>query len=234
LKILIKMKKKLKLLMNYFKSAGLDEVSFQFAVSGGNIEFTDIKVNFSIATTIENIFEEILEMYVDQVVEEGESELSEEGSDYYQIFGTIYVTERKIVFENFNYTYYGSETSGMYYEKDDYVEDDSMYNTFVEVNKILTVLNVDTMIVVYSGGGDSGYIDGDYRTEDGQSGGTPAEIEDICYDLLQEYGGWEINEGSQGNITFTKDFIEIEHEWNTEENDSISLDITVDENSFDE
>ena len=228
------MKKKFKLLMTYFRNAGLDEVSFQFDVSGGSIEFTDIKVNFSIATPIENIFEEILEMYVDQVVEEGESEMIEEGSDYYQIFGTIYVTERKIVFENFNYTYYGSQFSGMDYEKDDYEEDESMYNRFVKVDKILTELNIDKMIVGYSGSGDSGYIDGDYKTEDGQSGGTPAGIEDICYDLLEEYGGWEINEGSQGTITFTKDFIEVEHEWNTEENDSVDLDITVDENSFDE
>ena len=228
------MKKKFKLLMTYFRNAGLDEVSFQFDVSGGSIEFTDIKVNFSIATPIENIFEEILEMYVNQVVEEGESEMIEEGSDYYQIFGTIYVTERKIVFENFNYTYYGSQFSGMDYEKDDYEEDESMYNRFVKVDKILTELNIDKMIVGYSGSGDSGYIDGDYKTEDGQSGGTPAGIEDICYDLLEEYGGWEINEGSQGTITFTKDFIEVEHEWNTEENDSVDLDITVDENSFDE
>ncbi len=228
------MKKKFKLLMTYFKSAGLDEVSFQFDSQGGGVEYSELKVNFSVATPIENIFEEILEMYVDQVVEEGESEITEEGSDYYQIFGTIYVTERKIVFESFDYTYYGSETSGMYYEKDDYVEDDSMYNTFEKVDEILTELNIDKMIVGYSGGGDSGYIDGEYRTEDGQSGGTPAGIEDICYDLLQEYGGWEINEGSQGNITFTKDFIEVEHEWNTEENDSVDLDITVDENSFDE
>jgi hypothetical protein len=228
------MKKKFKLLMTYFKSAGLDEVSFQFDSQGGGVEYSELKVNFSVATPIENIFEEILEMYVDQVVEEGESEITEEGSDYYQIFGTIYVTERKIVFEGFDYTYYGSETSGMSYEKDDYEEDDSMYNTFEEVDKILTELNIDKMIVGYSGGGDSGYIDGDYKTEDGQSGSTPAGIEDICYDLLQEYGGWEINEGSQGTITFTKDFIEVEHEWNTEENDSVDLDITVDENSFNE
>lgn len=228
------MKKKFKLLMSYFKSAGIDEVSFQFDVSDGNIEFTDIKVNFSIATPIENIFEEILEMYVDQVVDEGESEMIEDGSDYYQIFGTIYVKERKIVFEDFNYTYYGSQFSGTYYDKDDYEEDDSMYDRFVEVGKILTELNIDKMIVGYSGGGDSGYINRDYKTEDGQSGGTPAGIEDICYDLLQEYGGWEINEGSQGTITFTKDSIDVEHEWNTEENDSIDLDITVDENSFDE
>jgi hypothetical protein len=111
------MKKKFKLLMTYFKSAGLDEVSFQFDLQGGGgVEYSELKVNFSVATPIENIFEEILQMYVDQVVEEGESEITEEGSDYYQIFGTIYTTKRKIVFESFDYTYYGSETCGMYYE----------------------------------------------------------------------------------------------------------------------
>lgn len=228
------MKKKFKLLMSYFKSAGLDEVDFRFDSQRGSVDYIEIDVSFSIATPIQNIFEEILEMYVEQIVDEAEAEMTEEGSDYYNIYGTIDITKRKIIFENLDYTYYGSETTGMDYDKDDYEEDDSMYDRFVEVNKILTELNIDKMIVGYSGGGDSGYIDAEYRTEDGQSGGTPASIEDICYGLLEDYGGWEINEGSQGNIIFTKDFIEIEHEWNTEENDSIGLDITVDENSFDE
>jgi hypothetical protein len=60
------------------------------------------------------------------------------------------------------------------------------------------------MIVGYDGGGDSGYINSDYRTEDGKTGDTPAAIEDICYDLLEDYVGWEINEGSSGTFIFTK------------------------------
>ena len=53
--------------------------------------------------------------------------------------------------------------------------------------------------VNFSGGGDSGQLDGFY------SGGSPIEengiLEDTLYELLNRHqGGWEINEGSQGEF----------------------------------
>jgi hypothetical protein len=57
----------------------------------------------------------------------------------------------------------------------------------------------------------------------------PSNIKNICYSLLEEYGGWEINEWSQGNIVFTKDEISVNHEWNTEEDDSNEIDIEITE-----
>jgi hypothetical protein len=229
------MKRKLKLLMQYFRSAGLDKVNFNIDVQDNSVEYEEIDVDFSVATPIKNIFDEIIELHVDQIVDEGESEINEdETSDYYQIYGTIYLKKQIIKFEKFNYTYYGVEESGTSYDISDYSEGDSMYNNFIDVDKILKELNINEMIVGYDGGGDSGYINSDYRTEDGKTGDTPAVIEDICYDLLEDYGGWEINEGSSGTFIFTKNTIDHEHLWRTEENDSVSLDIEVNENSFDE
>ncbi len=65
----------------------------------------------------------------------------------------------------------------------------------------------------YNGSGDSGYIESSFSN----GGRVPANIEDWCYDVLERnYGGWEINEGSQGYFVFdTKNnIIELEHTYN--------------------
>jgi len=52
----------------------------------------------------------------------------------------------------------------------------------------------------FHGGGDSGWIE-DILYLDGVNEKAPENILDLCYDLLQRnYGGWEINEGSQGSF----------------------------------
>ena len=83
---------------------------------------------------------------------------------------------------------------------------------------------VETIICEYTGGGDSGYIESTMGV-DGESENTDAGIEDACYEALERFGGWEINEGSQGNIVFNlKDkTITINHTWNTEERHSFGL-----------
>lgn len=70
------------------------------------------------------------------------------------------------------------------------------------------------MTLKYNGGGDSGYIESDF--ENGET--VPSQIEDWCYRQLEEnFGGWEINEGSQGEFQF--DFNEktviLSHTYNT-------------------
>jgi hypothetical protein len=52
----------------------------------------------------------------------------------------------------------------------------------------------------YNGSGDSGYIESSFEpTNDA----VPAHIEDWCYRVLEDnFGGWEINEGSDGKFVF--------------------------------
>jgi len=74
----------------------------------------------------------------------------------------------------------------------------------------------------YNGSGDSGYIESSFV----DGGRVPANIENWCYEVLENnYGGWEINEGSQGYFLFdTKNnTIELELTYNelTEENEDI-------------
>lgn len=77
---------------------------------------------------------------------------------------------------------------------------------------------VSEIICTYNGGGDSGYIDNDMSV-DGEREQISTSIEDRCYKALENFGGWEINEGSQGNIVFNLEdkTITVNHEWNTEE-----------------
>ena len=68
----------------------------------------------------------------------------------------------------------------------------------------------------YNGSGDSGYMESSF--ENGVL--VPAEVEDFCYRLLEnQHGGWEINEGSQGEFIFNIDnnSVSLEHQYNTEE-----------------
>jgi hypothetical protein len=75
------------------------------------------------------------------------------------------------------------------------------------------------VIIKYSGGGDSGYLD---ETEsDSGNDVLNGSIEDIAYEALEAFfGGWENNEGSDGNMKFNFDeqrFI-IEHYQYVEDN----------------
>ena len=78
------------------------------------------------------------------------------------------------------------------------------------------------LVLKYNGGGDSGYIESNF--ESGQP--VPTEVENWCYQQLEEnFGGWEINEGSQGEFQF--DFNEktviLSHTYNIEESKSNTL-----------
>ena len=64
----------------------------------------------------------------------------------------------------------------------------------------------DEIMVEYDGGGDSGYI---------QDNDIPEVLENITYEILDVYySGWEINEGSTGNIVydFKNEMVTINHD----------------------
>ena len=47
----------------------------------------------------------------------------------------------------------------------------------------------------------------------------PAPLETVCYNLLEDFGGWEINEGSFGSILFdeSEETAYLNFVWRTEE-----------------
>lgn len=91
-------------------------------------------------------------------------------------------------------------------------------------DEIFKEYSVTEIVCAYNGGGDSGYIENDMELG-GDTVPTPSGIEDYCYTVLEDFGGWEINEGSQGSIRFnlkSKEY-SIDHQWNTEEPRSFSI-----------
>jgi len=222
------MKNKLRILFKYLKGIGLDKIDFRVDFDESGIQHFEIDIEYEISDTVENIIYEIIEKYQDRLYEFGPSTL-DNPNDYFRVSGEIIPNEGKFIFTKIDYQGYDTEGSGTYYDKGDYEEDESMYDTFIEVGKFLDEIKATSATVGYSGGGDSGAVDNNYESENG-SGMIPSNIENICYSLLEEYGGWEINEGSQGNIVFTKDEIEVNHEWNTQEdyNEEINIVITLD------
>lgn len=56
--------------------------------------------------------------------------------------------------------------------------------------------------ITFTGGGDSGYFDGLYIDEDYVSGQVPDYLDEIGYEMLNRFGGWEIDSGSYGKLYF--------------------------------
>jgi hypothetical protein len=225
------MKNKLRILFKYLKGMGIDNITFNVDLENG-IQWFELNMEYNSSSAIENIVQEIIEEYEDKLYELGPGTL-DNPNEYFQVSGQIIPNEGKFIFTEIDYQGYDTEGSGTYYDKDDYEEDDSMYDTFIEVGKFLDEIRANSATVGYSGGGDSGAVDNNYESENG-SGMIPTNIENICYDLLEEYGGWEINEGSQGNIVFTKNEIEVNHEWNTQEDYNEQIDIVITLDTFSE
>ena len=79
------------------------------------------------------------------------------------------------------------------------------YGSYVELN--------------YDGSGDSGWIDDNVNSDKGSKKSTN-ELENIAYEALELFhAGWEINEGSNGSMTFNFDdqTFTIEHYQNIED-----------------
>ena len=225
------MKKKFKMLMTYLKGFKKESINFELSVNGQDIEEINIHDGVDMTSTFYSYFENIINQYINKLYYEGPGSV-DGTSDYFIIEGDIYPSENKIVFNEVRFTEYGTEDSGnIYYFEDHEGSGDSIDDYFIEVRKFLDEEKITSTTVTYEGGGDSGYVNSKYESEKG-SGDVPAGIEDICYGLLEEYGGWEINEGSQGTIVFTKDEIEVNHEWNTEIDVTNKINIEITENSL--
>lgn len=218
------MKKKFKMLMAYLRAFNLQELYFTFNIEETTIDHLDIDNYDKINQTMMDIIYDITEEYTDTFYEEGPGSVYSDTNPYYRVSGTIKPFENEIMYEQADFWVYGTEDSSRTYYFNDYEEGEKGYDYFLTIRKYLKELKKDAFELPYYGSGDSGAIEmpRDY----------PMELEDIGYNLLDAFGGWEINEGSQGKIYMTKDEIEIDHTWNTEEEDSATLDIKVTEETF--
>ena len=152
----------------------------------------------------------ILKKIIDYVDDDGLYSNLPDGSDIdYQRFEITISGVKKEIALTHIYSYY-SEGDSTGIEYDDMIEEWEEKGIFEDIE----IPEDGYMVLKYNGGGDSGYIESDF--DNGER--SPDEIEEWCYKQLEEnFGGWEINEGSQGEFQF--DFNEktviLSHTYNT-------------------
>ena len=160
----------------------------------------------------------ILKKIIDYVDDDGlYSELPNDGYIDYQRFEITIDSVKKEISLTHIYSYQTEgDTQGVEY--DDMIEEWEEKGVFND-----TEIPEDNYLVLkYNGGGDSGYLESDFENRVP----VPTEVENWCYQQLEEnFGGWEINEGSQGEFQF--DFNEktviLSHAYNIEESRSNTL-----------
>jgi hypothetical protein len=136
--------------------------------------------------------------------------------DYQRFEITIDGVKREISLTHI-YSYF-SEGDSTGIEYDDMIEEWEEKGVFDDVS----IPEDGYLVLKYNGGGDSGYIESDF--ENGEP--SPGAVEEWCYQQLEEnFGGWEINEGSQGEFQF--DFNEktviLSHTYNTTVDESNTI-----------
>ena len=160
----------------------------------------------------------ILKKIIDYVDDDGLYSNLPDGSDIdYQRFEITIDGVKKEISLTHIYSYY-SEGDSTGIEYDDMIEEWEEKGIFEDIE----IPEDGYMVLKYNGGGDSGYIESDF--DNGER--SPDEIEEWCYKQLEEnFGGWEINEGSQGEFQF--DFNEktviLSHTYNIIEDRSNTL-----------
>jgi hypothetical protein len=128
--------------------------------------------------------------------------------DYQRFEITIDGVKREISLTHIYSFFSEGDSTGIEY--DDMIEEWEEKGVFDDVS----IPEDGYLVLKYNGGGDSGYIESDF--ENGEP--APGAVEEWCYQQLSDnFGGWEINEGSQGEFQF--DFNEktviLSHTYNT-------------------
>ena len=223
-------KKYLNRTCNYLASMGMTEgtISIELDAEQGDLSQEDI--NWEYVQHFENNYRAdlpgglrpILQKVMNHVIDEGVFESPDFDAMSYQNISIEIDCSRKELTVTHDYSYYGREDgSSIEYDSD---EDKAVFDKWMEEDlQDVEVPSEGILTLSYNGGGDSGYIESSF---DETSDAVPASIEDWCYKQLEShFGGWEINEGSDGRFIFdfNNSTVNLDHTYNTEENATNTL-----------
>jgi len=223
-------KKYLNRTCNYLASMGMTEgtISIELEAEQGDLSQEDI--NWEYVQHFENNYRAdlpgglrpILQKVMNHVIDEGVFESPDFDAMSYQNISIEIDCSRKELTVTHDYSYYSREDgSSIEYDSD---EDKAVFDKWMEEDlQDVEVPSEGILTLSYNGGGDSGYIESSF---DETSDAVPASIEDWCYKQLEShFGGWEINEGSDGRFIFdfNNSTVNLDHTYNTEENATNTL-----------
>jgi len=220
-------KKYLKKVSNYLNSLGMQDGTIELDFSGERVRLSDINWNREIhfknnySAEIPDGLLPILQKIINYIDVNDLYQQLDEDVNYERIEIDIDTKTKEISVSHFYSSYdRGNENSVEFDSQEDLEQIDGRVS-----DEFATIDIPETGILTlrYNGGGDSGYIENSFE-ENGDA--VPAEIEDWCYRALeQNFGGWEINEGSDGEFIFdfNNSMVTLNHTMNTEENASNTL-----------
>lgn len=216
-------KQYLRRVTNYLSSLGMQDGNIEIDIDNGyTFDYNDVEWEF-ITNFTNNYSSEIppgLIPILQKIMKYcGDNNIIKEHDDdvnYQRLEFDIDVDNKQIIFSHWWSYYDTGDSSSVEYDSE---EDIQRFDGWLSEN-LIDVPSNGVLTLTYNGSGDSGYIEGSFE-ESGES--VPSVIEDWCYgELSRNFGGWEINEGSDGNFIF--DFntkkVTLNHTENIEANDS--------------
>ena len=220
-------KKYLRRICRYLGSLGMTEGNLEFEVENSDFdceginwkEMTHFSNNYraEIPDDLRTIFQKCFQHLCDKNLIESPDV---DDVNYERLEITIHCQEREIAITHY-YSYYDrGQEEGVSYSLADYGDDDVLKSVFKSLDEMK--IKEKNLRLDYYGSGDSGYLEGNFSS--GHM--VPAEVEDYCYRMLENnFGGWEINEGSQGYFLIDRKnkVIELLHTSNIEESESDTL-----------
>lgn len=207
--------KSLKLFAYYAQSHGKKEVNTSIYTADCVEDWRDHEWYGDGSTRVESY--DAIDNVINEIIEEHDL-ISESVSDC-DNRGTLNINidcvERTLKIDATEIVY---ETKGMgdSIELSD-IDDESIKSIF----KYMSENNYSEGVVTFAGGGDSGEVEGRIEYDGRFTEQIGRDVENFFYDWLEKfYGGWEINEGSQGRFVFNMNdkMLELEFEENVEEN----------------
>ncbi len=225
-------KKYLRRVSNYLSSLGMDVGEFEFemddyadTINYENIDWNQL-THFSnnwradVPSGLIPIIQKIAKYASEEQLYSSEADIDSMSWQKFEI--SINCTNQDISFTHYWSWYDRGDSSGVEWSGE---EGQEIFEEW-EKDGVLDDLEIPQdgqLTLRYNGSGDSGYIESSFE-DNGDS--VPSTIEDWCYNQLEShFGGWEINEGSDGEFIFdfNKMTIQLNHTYNTEENSSDTL-----------
>lgn len=215
---------------NYLASLGMSDGLIEFEVDTEDFCDDYTSINWEHVTHFDNNYTAevpdflipIFQQIVKYVCENNMVTIPDiDDINYRRISIDIDCEKKEISLEHYYSYYEASETESVEYSLEEDGEDESLVEALQSIRDDDEITDSE-LELQYNGSGDSGFIEDTFTNGDS----VPSPVEDFCYSKLESnFGGWEINEGSQGRfeIDMERGSITLYHTMNVDQSESDTI-----------
>ena len=190
----------------YLRSFGMNFGSVELHSDYVDYSFDVSEISWDEIVTFSNNYKikipQVLFPIIKKILNSNNSEFNYKEEPFWEGIEVLIDAVKFTITLSHHYSYYSTSDaeSIVFDSEDDQRLIDEFGKSVIELGGQIPQNGVLTL--KYDGGGDSGYLEGDFV----EGPAVPKDIEDWCYNKLEEnFGGWEINEGSDGYFYFDFD-----------------------------